>query len=118
MIAVLRSLRTLTSRALRLAAALAAAAQLVLNVAPVVEGRGGPDAGMHVEAAGLSLHHAHDAAACPACAAQQLVGHPAAAPALWDAVGHDGQTARPAPLPPVVLRSPSNLSRAPPASLS
>src|SRR5919199_4107193 len=98
MSAVLRSLRTLTSRVLRLAAALAAAAQIAVNVAPVAEGKGGPDARAHVEAAGLSLHHTHDAAACPACAAQHFVGRPVAALTPWRDARRASPHARVAPL--------------------
>ena len=49
------------------------AAQFVLAFAPLMEGRFGPDARPHAEAAGTSVHHAHNAADCAACAARGLL---------------------------------------------
>jgi hypothetical protein len=49
------------------------AAQLVLTLAPLTEGRFGADARPHVEADGTSTHHAHNAADCAACAARGLL---------------------------------------------
>ena len=49
------------------------AAQLVLTLAPLTEGRFGADARPHVEADGTSTHHAHNAADCAACAARSLL---------------------------------------------
>lgn len=59
---------------LRLVMALfAAAAQVFIAGAPLAEARFGPDARAHAEAAGTSLHHAHDEATCAACVSQHLL---------------------------------------------
>lgn len=59
---------------LRLVMALfAATAQVFIAGAPLAEARFGPDAGAHVEAAGTSLHHAHNEATCAACVSQHLL---------------------------------------------
>ncbi|MEP6905950.1 MAG: hypothetical protein ABI875_07675, partial [Gemmatimonadales bacterium] len=58
---------------LRLAAAMSAVAQFVIAGAPIAESHFGPDAQAHVEAAGTSLHHAHDEATCVACITQHLL---------------------------------------------
>jgi hypothetical protein len=50
-----------------------AVAQIFLSFAPLIEGRQGPDAGAHVEAAGVTLHHAHNDADCAACTARHLL---------------------------------------------
>jgi len=49
------------------------AAQLVVALAPLMEGRFGADARPHVEADGTNAHHAHNAADCAACAARGLM---------------------------------------------
>jgi len=56
-----------------LAAAFAAAAQLFLAAAPLAEIRFGADEKAHVEAAGTSLHHAHNEANCAACVSQHIL---------------------------------------------
>lgn len=56
-----------------LAAALAGAAQLFLATAPLGEVRFGADERAHIEAAGTSLHHAHDEATCAACVSQHIL---------------------------------------------
>ena len=55
------------------AAAFAAAAQLFLAAAPLGEARFGADERAHLEAAGTSLHHAHDEATCAACVSQHIL---------------------------------------------
>ena len=50
-----------------------AVAQFVLAFAPLLEGRFGPDARAHTEAAGTNLHHAHNDADCAACTARGLM---------------------------------------------
>ena len=50
-----------------------AAAQLCLALAAFSEGRFGADARSHVEAAGTSIHHAHDEAGCAACTARAML---------------------------------------------
>ncbi|HLE56114.1 MAG TPA: hypothetical protein VJB15_03460 [Rhodothermia bacterium] len=55
------------------AAAVATAAQLFLSAAAFAEVRFGPDVQAHVEAAGTSLHHAHDEANCAACVSQHIL---------------------------------------------
>ena len=61
-------------RALCRAAVYAVAiAQMVLGIAPVIDGRAGPDARAHIEANGTRLHHAHDEADCAACLARHLL---------------------------------------------
>ena len=60
-------------RFISLAAALAAAAQMLITGAPLAEGRSGPNAVAHVETAGTSVHHAHDEATCAACISQHLL---------------------------------------------
>lgn len=50
-----------------------AVAQFVLAFAPLMEGRFGPDARAHTEAAGTNLHHAHNDADCVACTARALM---------------------------------------------
>ena len=58
----------------RVAAAIAAAAaQLVLCSASLVETRFGPDARAHVESTGTRLHHAHNDADCAACTGRHLL---------------------------------------------
>lgn len=56
-----------------LAAAVAAAAQILIAAAPLAEAGSGPDSGAHVEVAGTNLHHAHDEATCAACVSQHLL---------------------------------------------
>lgn len=51
-----------------------AVAQIFLSFAPLIEGRQGPDARAHVEESGTTIHHAHNEAACAACAARGLLG--------------------------------------------
>lgn len=57
----------------RLAVCAVAIAQMVLGIAPVIDGRAGPDARAHIEASGTRLHHAHDEADCAACLARHLL---------------------------------------------
>jgi hypothetical protein len=65
--------RTTLVRLKVFAAAFAAAAQLFLAAAPLGEVRFGADAKAHIEAAGTSLHHAHDEANCAACVSQHIL---------------------------------------------
>ncbi len=60
-------------RFISFAAAVAAAAQMLITGAPLAEGRSGPSAVAHVEAAGTSVHYAHDEATCAACVSQHLL---------------------------------------------
>lgn len=55
------------------AAAFAAAAQLFLAAVPLGEVRLDTDERAHIEAAGTSLHHAHDEATCAACVSQHIL---------------------------------------------
>lgn len=55
------------------AAIVAAAAQVVLCSASLVETRFGPDARAHVESTGTHLHHAHNDADCAACTGRHLL---------------------------------------------
>ena len=55
------------------AAAFAAAAQLFLAAVPLGEARFDADEKAHVEAAGTSLHHAHNEATCAACVSQHIL---------------------------------------------
>lgn len=55
------------------AAIIAAAAQVVLCSASLLEVRFGPDARAHVEAGGVHLHHAHDDTDCAACTGRHLL---------------------------------------------
>lgn len=55
------------------AAIVAAAAQIVLCSASLVETRFGPDARAHVESTGTRLHHAHNDADCAACTGRHLL---------------------------------------------
>lgn len=75
------------SRFYLFAAALAAAAQLVLVLAPLAEGRAGVGMGAHVEAHGNASHHVHEDATCVACQARSVHG-----------------VARGGPVPPAVER--------------
>ncbi len=62
------------NRALTRAAVYAVAlAQMVIGIAPIIDGRAGPDARAHIEASGTRLHHAHDEADCAACLARHLL---------------------------------------------
>ena len=113
---MLRSMRCLSSAALRLAAVLAMAAQLVLTAAPYAERARGRDASAHLEGAGVRVHHAHDEAQCPACATQHLTSRaePRAALAVRSApFPSPGRAARTAP--PLLHDFSTSLSRAPPA---
>ena len=51
-------------------------AQVLLALAPLIEGRFGADSRSHVESAGTRSHHAHDGADCTACAARGLLATP------------------------------------------
>lgn len=68
-----RATKALPSIVARTAIFLYAAAQLCLALAAVSEGRFGADARSHVEAAGTSIHHAHDEAGCAACTARAML---------------------------------------------
>ena len=68
-----RSTRVRPSALWWLATCFLIASQLFLTSAPLMEGRFGADARPHVEAAGTSVHHAHNAADCAACAARGLL---------------------------------------------
>lgn len=64
-------------------------AQVGLALAPIAEGREGPDAAAHVEAAGISTHYAHSDATCATCQARTLLGLAAGGPdALLSAPSH------------------------------
>lgn len=65
--------RTTRVRLKVFAAAFAAAAQLFLAAAPLAEVRFGEVEKAHIESAGTSLHHAHDAASCAACVSQHIL---------------------------------------------
>jgi hypothetical protein len=62
-----------TRSLMRKAAIVIAATQVVLGSAPLFE-NGTRNASAHVEANGVSLHHAHDEATCIGCAASRLLG--------------------------------------------
>ena len=53
-----------------------AAAQLLLAIGSLIEGRLGANADSHIEAGGTTAHHAHNAADCVACVARALVAAP------------------------------------------
>jgi hypothetical protein len=55
------------------ATAFAAASQLFLAAAPLGEARFGAGEKAHIEAAGTSLHHAHNEANCAACVSQHIL---------------------------------------------
>ncbi len=67
-----RRTRFVYSAFCRAAISIFAAAQLCLALASFSEGRFGTDARAHVEAAGTSVHHAHDEGSCAACTARAL----------------------------------------------
>lgn len=69
-----RRVPKLISRLYLLAAALAAAAQFMLVLAPLAEGRAGVGMRAHVEAHGTASHHVHEEATCVACQARSLHG--------------------------------------------
>lgn len=75
----MRSFRTVRRALWRSAISLFAVGQLVLALAAFTEARFGADARSHVEAAGTSTHHAHDAGDCTACAARALLAVPSPA---------------------------------------
>ncbi len=56
----------------RAAISIFAVAQLCIALVSFSEGRYGADARAHIEAAGTSVHHAHDEASCAACTARAL----------------------------------------------
>jgi hypothetical protein len=58
---------------LRPALLLVLVAQLMIALTPLLEGRDGPDARAHVEAAGTAIHHVHDEAYCSACTVRHLL---------------------------------------------
>lgn len=99
----------------RLAALVVMVAQLALGLAVSAESWGGSDASPHVERHGTQLHHAHNEATCPACAAQSMharVEPPL--PPLPDAEnGVPATVARADSRPPARTRT-ANGSRAPP----
>lgn len=85
------------TRALRIATALVAMAQLVLAAAaPLAERLDSTVAAVHVEQAGTSTHHAHGEL-CAVCAASHLVAPPvraAGAPVLATVSSHAGAEVR------------------------
>lgn len=68
-----RRLRAPLSKLWQTAICLLAVVQVVLAFASTLEGRYGADAKTHIEAAGTSVHHAHNPADCAACAARGLM---------------------------------------------
>ena len=112
---MLRALRSTTSRVLRLSALLATVAQAVIAAAPLADRVTERSAAAHVEAGGTSVHHAHNEAACPACAAQQLVGGAERRERLIAERAARGAAALPcAVLAVTALPAPANPPRAPP----
>ena len=111
-----RSSRTFNRALSRAAVYAVALAQIVLGVAPIIDGRAGPDARAHIEAGGTRLHHAHDEADCAACFARHLLA--AADLERPQAVSVKRSVARPQQDVAFVLllsRSSLTRSRAPPA---
>jgi hypothetical protein len=74
--AVLRPPFALVARLVRLLALLAWGGQLGIAIAPLIDAHGGPGAGVHVEAQGLTRHYAHAPDQCWACAAHAIVALP------------------------------------------
>ena len=70
---VVRIMMARTRSLMRKAAIFIAATQVVLGSAPLFE-NGTRNASAHVEANGVSLHHAHDEATCIGCTASRLLG--------------------------------------------
>ena len=68
--------RILPSAVWRPLVALLVAAQVLLAFAPLAEWQFGADARSHVEAAGTSVHHAHNSSECAACSARALLAIP------------------------------------------
>lgn len=94
-----------------------AVAQIFLAFAPLLEGGQGPDARAHVEAAGVTLHHAHNDADCAACTARHLLaGAEIANPSAILANGELAQTSASSSRAFPVSDSPQHHSRAPPAT--
>jgi hypothetical protein len=105
----------MTSVIRRLAALVVMVAQIALGLAYSAESWRGADASAHIERTGTQLHHAHNEATCPACAAQSLHALVASrTPPV--SVGHDGVGAADAwnDLRPAARVHPANGSRAPP----
>lgn len=61
-----------TRSAMRKAAVILAATQVMLGTAPLFES-GARNASAHIEASGVQLHHAHDDSNCIACASHRLL---------------------------------------------
>lgn len=92
-----------------------AVAQIFLSFAPLLEGRQGPDARAHVEAEGVTLHHAHNDADCSACTARHLLAGSEIANASAILVnGHLAQTSASSNRAVPVRDSHQHHSRAPP----
>jgi len=56
------------------AAILAVVAQIAVAVAPLAEGREGPNAPSHVDPSGTAVHWVHNEASCASCQARSLHG--------------------------------------------
>jgi hypothetical protein len=70
---VVQTMLARTRSLMRKAAIVIAATQVVLGSAPLFE-NGARNASAHIEANGVSLHHAHDEATCIGCTANRLLG--------------------------------------------
>jgi hypothetical protein len=103
----------------RLTASLLILVQLVVALSPIIDGRLGQGAGMHVESTGLTRHYAHEEATCPTCAAQSIHAPAIVPPRLPRPLQTEAPVTRARnDLAPSVDLHPGHLSRAPPASLS
>ncbi|HEY0528278.1 MAG TPA: hypothetical protein VGD02_05580 [Gemmatimonadaceae bacterium] len=70
---VVQNMLARTRSLMRKAAIVIAATQVVLGSAPLFE-NGARNASAHIEANGVSLHHAHDESTCIGCTASRLLG--------------------------------------------
>jgi hypothetical protein len=99
----------------RLAALVVMVAQIALGLAYSAESWRGADASAHIERSGTQLHHAHNEATCPACAAQSLHAVvPARTPTLPTGDDAVGTAVARDESRPAAHTHPANGSRAPP----
>jgi hypothetical protein len=93
--------------------------QLVVALSPIIDGRLGQGAGMHVESSGQTRHYTHEEATCVTCAAQSIHAPAIVVPRLPRPLEAAIKvTGARADLAPSVDPDSGHHSRAPPASLS
>ncbi|HET6761023.1 MAG TPA: hypothetical protein VFH13_02935 [Gemmatimonadaceae bacterium] len=114
---VMQLLMSRSRSAMRKAAAMLAAMQIVLVATPLAESGGGSTSA-HIEASGVQTHYAHNEGLCIACAARKMFDDaaPADASPLASSEESDAAIAAANSLNPAPANGPPR-SRAPPSTL-